>query len=465
MPRFVFTSAEFAITAVIARVATAVDAHVGHERRLAVALSGGRDSVVLLDALAQLAAPRSLGLFAIHVHHGLSPNANAWAEFCADLCRARSLAFAVCHVDVPRAGRISLEAEARRARYAALTDAALEQAVSHIALAHHQDDQAETVLLQLLRGAGPHGLAAMPQTRRDARGLLSLRPLLGVTRSEIDSYAAARNLEFVDDESNLDQRHLRNALRMTGLRALKAIAPQVAPILARAAAHQGEAALLLDELAALDATSAFDGATLDRASLSGLAPHRARNLLRWFLRQHGLPAPSTARLAAMLAQFTRARPDARVKLAHAGTEIGVYHHRIVIHAPPPPAYSVPWIGQALVKLPHGILAFEPTLGQGIATERLDAAQVTVRARRGGERLQLAPGRPRRALKGILQEAGVPEWQRRELPLVFCGDELAAVPGLGVDVAYQARGSAPGFALRWEPSAAGPRFAAETRPII
>lgn len=452
MPRFVSSSDQSVIASVLASVATAVDAHVGHEGRLAVALSGGRDSVVLLDALAQLAAPRSLVLFAIHVHHGLSPNADAWAQFCADLCRARNITLAVRKVDVFRARGFSLEAEARRARYAALADAALEQAFSHIALAHHQDDQAETLLLQLLRGAGPHGLSAMPQTRRDPRGLLWLRPLLGIARSEIDGYAAARKLTFVDDESNLDRRHLRNALRHTAWPALKVIAPQVVPTLARAAAHQGEAALLLDELAAHDATSAFDGATLDRASLGGLAPHRARNLLRWFLRQHGLPAPSTVRLAAMLAQLTHARPDARVRLAHACTEIGVYQGRIVVHAPPPPAYSVPWAGQALLALPHGMLAFEPTLGQGVAAERLGAAQVTVRARGGGERLQLAPGRPRRALKSILHEAGVPEWQRRGLPLVFCGDELAAVPNLGVDVAYQASGTAPGFALRWEPNA-------------
>ncbi|MGI8895531.1 MAG: tRNA lysidine(34) synthetase TilS [Casimicrobiaceae bacterium] len=456
MPRFASSGDESAIAAVRARVVTTVaatvDAHVGHDGRLAVALSGGRDSVVLLDALAQVATTRSLVLFAIHVHHGLSINANAWAQFCANLCRARNIPLSVCKVDVPRARGFSLEAEARRARYAALADAALEPAVSHIALAHHQDDQAETLLLQLLRGAGPHGLAAMPQTRRDPRGLLWLRPLLGVARSEIDGYAAACKLAFVDDESNLDRRHVRNALRTTALPALKAIAPQVVPILARAAAHQGEAALLLDELAAFDASTAFDGATLDRASLGGLAPHRARNLLRWFLRQHGLPAPSSARLAAMLAQLTHARPDARVRLAHGGTEIGVYHSRIVVHAPPPPAYSVPWAGQALLALPHGMLAFERTLGQGVSAERFGAAQVTVRGRGGGERLQLAPGRPRRALKAILHEAGVPEWQRRGLPLLFCGDELAAVPHLGVDVAYQASGKAPGFALRWEPNA-------------
>ncbi len=452
MPRFVSSSDRSVIASVLASVAAAVDAHVGHAGRLAVALSGGRDSVVLLDALAQLAAPRSLALFAIHVHHGLSPNADAWAQFCANLCRARNITLAVRTVDVCRARGLSLEAEARRARYAALADAALAQAFSHIALAHHQDDQAETLLLQLLRGAGPHGLAAMPPARRDPRGLLWLRPLVRVARSEIDGYAAARELTFVDDESNFDRQYLRNALRITALPALKAIAPQIVPTLARAAAHQAEAALLLDELAAHDAICSFDGATLDCTYLSALAPHRARNLLRWFLRQHGLPAPSTVRLAAMLAQLTHARPDTRVRLAHAGTEIGVYQGRIVVHAPPPTAYSVPWAGQALLALPHGTLAFERTLGQGVAAERLGAAQVTVRARRGGERLQLAPGRPRRALKAILHEAGVPEWQRRGLPLLFCGDELAAVPNLGVDVAYQVSGTAPGFVLRWEPYA-------------
>ena len=235
--------------------------------------------------------------------------------------------------------------------------------------------------------------------------------------------------------------------------ALSAIAPHAARTLARSAAHLGEAALLLDELAAHDASSAFDGATLDRSCLVGLAPHRARNLLRWFLRQHGLPAPATARLAAMLAQLTHARPDARVKLSHANAEIGVYRGRIVVHAPPPPAYSVPWEGQAVLSLPHGTLTFARALGQGVAIDRLRAAPVTVRARSGGERLQLALGRPRRTLKAVLHEAGFPEWQRRGLPLVFCGDELAAVAGLCVDVTFKASGAAPGIALQWEPHAA------------
>jgi len=433
-------------------VATAVDSHVVHGARLAVAFSGGRDSVVLLDALAQLAAPRALALVAIHVHHGLSTNADNWARFCENFCAARNIAFTSRKIHVPRARGSSLEAEARRARYAALADAAIEQVISIIALAHHQDDQAETLLLQLLRGAGPHGLAAMPATRRDGHGLLWLRPLLGVARREIDSCAAARNLTFVDDESNLDRRYLRNALRTTALPALKGIVPQAAAILERAAAHQGEAASLLDELAAHDATKAFDGATLNRVGLRRLAPHRARNLLRWFLRQHGLPAPSTARLAEILAQLTRARPDARVRLVHAGTEIGIYRDRVVVHAPPPPAYSVPWTGQELLSLPHGTLTFERTLGRGIAAACLSAARVTVRTRSGGERLQLAPGRPRRALKAILHEAGIPEWLRRGLPLVFRGDDLIAVANLGVDVAYQASGTAPSFALRWEPNA-------------
>lgn len=419
---------------------------------LVLGLSGGRDSVALLDALVAVAGERGHALVAAHVHHGLSAHADAWARFCAELCAQRGITFREQRVVVARAPRQSLEAEARRQRYAALAAIARDVNAPMVALAHHRDDQAETVLLQLLRGAGPHGLAAMPVIRPGPLGIDWLRPLLGVSRGEIDDYVAQQGLRWVDDDSNADDAHLRNAMRQRVLPPLAALVPAFGATLRRAATHQAEAALLIDELAELDAAAAGDGATLDRAALAALPPHRARNLLRWFLRFHDLPAPSTARLDAMLDQLVRARADAAIRLAHAGVEVGVHRGRIAVHAPPPPAFEVAWVGEPELALPHGTVRFTPTTGSGVDAARLAAAPVSVRSRAGGERLQLAANRPRRALKSVLHDAAVPPWQRAALPLVYSGDALAAVAGFAVDAQFAASAGAPGIAISWHPSA-------------
>src|SRR5215831_6002810 len=292
-------------------VSAALRAHAPAARRIAVALSGGRDSIALLDATDAYARAHGIDLAALHVHHGLSQKADAWAAFCVRVCAERTVACVVTRVEVPREPRLSVEAEARRARYAALEAAARARAIDVVLLAHHADDQVETVLLQLARGAGPHGLAAMPIARRD-RGVLWLRPWIEIARGELDAYIGALGLEFVDDESNAEPRFRRNAFRRDVVPALRAHTSGYPQTLVRAAMHQADAASLLDELAAIDAASAFDGVALDCGVLTRLSEARARNLLRWFLRQHGLPPPSLARLNAMLEQIADPRRDARI---------------------------------------------------------------------------------------------------------------------------------------------------------
>lgn len=434
-----------------AAAARALAAHVAPGEAVAVALSGGRDSVVLLDVLLHVAPPRGHRLAALHVHHGLSPNADRWQRFCADLCAARGVPFESRAVTVPRTPQAGVEAEARRLRYAALADAAIAAGIGHVALAHHRDDQAETLLLQLLRGAGPHGLAGMAAARTDPHGVTFVRPLLDIPRAAIDAYASVAGLAWVDDESNAAHRHLRNAVRDVVLPALVRVVAHAPATLARAARHQADAARLADDLAALDAAPYGDRGSLDRAALAALPPHRARNLLRWFVRQQGLPAPSEARLAAMLAQLATARGDANVTLAHAGVAFGVHRGRVVVHGAPPPAFEVRWRGEPELALPHGRLAFGRAVGAGLDAARADAAPVRVRLRIGGERLQLAAGRPKRALKSLLQEAGLPPWERRGLPLVWCGDALAMVPGIGVDAAFAAPPDRPGITVAWHPT--------------
>ena len=454
---------------VAALLADGAAAQRGPPLRVAVALSGGRDSMVLLDVLAGLRQELPIALSAVHVHHGLSPNADDWAAFCAAECARRSIALTLHRVEVDRAPGDSLEATARAARFEAFAATAADAVV----LAHHADDQAETLLLQLLRGAGPHGQAAMPALRR-AAGPLIVRPLLALPRAALDACAQLRGVAWVDDESNADTGLRRNFLRHEIAPRLAAAFPGYPATLVRAAAHHAEAAQLLDELAAIDAGGAVvagvdGGTTLDRAALAALtqrSPPRARNLLRWFLRGHGLPPPSTARLAAMLAQFVRAAPDARVRVAHAGIELGIFRGRIVVHAPAAAPFALAWSGEPALALAHGVLEFVPTPGEGLAADLLRSAVVTVRRREGGERLRIAEERPPRALTRLLYDAGVAPWQRDGFPLVYCGDTLAAAPGIGVDPAYRAGAGAPGLVLRWRPRrasgiAAGPAPERET----
>ncbi len=422
--------------------------------RVAVALSGGRDSMALLDAATRVAPALGMALEAVHVHHGLSSNADAWVEFCREQCALRAVPLHVEHVLVVRAGGESIEAIARAQRVAALRRAR----VHAVLLAHHADDQAETLLLQLLRGAGPRGLAAMPAQHDGNDGPTFLRPFLDLAATGLEAYARRRSLAWIEDESNADTRFRRNALRHDVMPALRRAFPGVPGTLARAAAHQAEAARLLDDLAALDAATivhhdAAYGLTLRRTALAALAgtrADRARNVLRWFLRRHGLRAPSQARLAALLAQCMAARPDARLRLAHDGRELGLHQDCIVVHARTPLPFRVTWHGEAALALPGGTLHAPRVLGQGIAADVVTAAGLELRPRAGGERLRLAPQQSR-AVSSLLKARAVPLWQRAAWPLVWHDDVLIAVPGFGVDPRYAAGLATPGYDLHYEPA--------------
>ena len=427
-------------------VTEALDSSIAPDARIAVALSGGMDSMILLDVLAQVSSRRALRMSAVHVHHGLSPNADRWSSFCIEQCASRGVPLTVHRLALAQKSGRSLEALARAGRY----DRFMQCDVDAIALAHHADDQAETILLQLLRGSGPRGLAAMPALRSGTPALL--RPLLSLPRATLAAYAGARGLDWIEDESNRDTRHRRNFLRHE-------IAPKLAAgfegypaTLVRAASRQAEASALLDELAALDARTAIDRVGLDRAHLCGLSDARAANLLRWFLRREGLRAPTEARLADMLRQLRSASGDARTRIAHDGAEIGFHRGRVVVHAPTAAPFAVDWDGGTEVRLAGGILEFEQADGEGIALAKLALGPVTLRSRDGGERIRLASNRPRHAVKKLLQSAHFAQWQRQALPLVWCGDKLAAIPGIGVDVAFQAAAGEKGWRLRWRPNA-------------
>src|SRR5512134_192461 len=279
-----------------ARVAGQLQPIVRPSDRLLAGLSGGVDSVVLLDVLARVAPRLRLRLSALHVNHQLSPNAGRWESFCRRLCRARGIPFQSVKVGVRRGD--SVEAAARAARHAVFA----RQDCEYVVLAHHRDDQVETLLLQLLRGAGVKGLAAMPairkaesRTQKSDPSVVSrqsspaiLRLLLDVTRAEILAYAKARKLKWIEDESNQDIYFRRNFIRHEVLPVLARRFPAYRATLARAAGHLAKAALLLDELAAADAAGHLADAALSVAALRRLPLARARNLLRYFLALHGV---------------------------------------------------------------------------------------------------------------------------------------------------------------------------------
>jgi tRNA(Ile)-lysidine synthase len=427
------------------------------DSRIAVALSGGVDSIVLLHLLAALRGELVLHVQAIHVNHGLSPNADAWEKFCSDVCAALGVGFSAVRLRLARHAGESLEAQARKARYAALEGAAAESATGIIALAQHADDQAETVLLQLLRGAAAKGLAAMPEWRCTGNGCCYWRPLLQTTRKEIVEYARRRGLHWSEDESNANTTYKRNFLRAQVLPRLEEGFPGYRTSLGRAAAHAGEAVELLDQLADLDATAAVDGGRVSLAALRELGALRARNLLRRILARRGFAVPPGERLAEFIRQVFEAARDRHPALKLEGHHVLRADSGYVALdcAPPSGPFLVAWHGESVVVLPHGKLLFEQMQGAGIRVAMVPASGLIIRSREGGERLKVAANRPLRTLKNLLQEAGAPSASRSRWPLIVHAGRLVAVPGIGVGVDWQCPPGEAGWGIEWRPGVSNP----------
>jgi tRNA(Ile)-lysidine synthase len=431
-----------------ARVAAELARHVPRGARLTLALSGGVDSVAALDILAGLAGAHPFVLDCLHVNHRISPNAGTWARFARARARTYGLRCTVKTVDLAPFRRLGVEGAARAARYAAFARARAD----FLVLAQHRDDQAETVLLQLVRGAGVAGLAGMA-TARPARGPTLLRPFLGVTRAALEAYARDRRLEWVEDESNADERRARNLVRRSVMPLLARVNPAAAANLARSAAHLAEAQELTRALAALDAREAMRAGRLSAAALARLGPARARNLLRWTIAEAGLAAPDAARLDEIQRQLVGARVDAGVRIALDGAEIRRYRDAVWLvpaQAAPPAAFRARWDGRPTWPLPElgGTLRFKATTGAGMAARALGGRPLEVRLRAGGERFQPDGQRPRRMLKTLLQESGIPPWERERLPLLYCGGKLVAVPGIGVAAGAAAAPGEPAWTVSW-----------------
>jgi len=420
-----------------------------------VAYSGGRDSTALLHATVLEAATHGVQVLALHVHHGLSPHADAWLAHCEAQCQrwARHglpVAF-IAHrlTGAPPAGD-SVEAWARQARYAALRAMAMAHDAPIVLLAHHQRDQAETLLLQALRGAGTAGLSGMPRSVvRD--GIEWARPWLDQPRAAIDAYVRKHRLKHIEDDSNGDPRFARNRLRLQVWPALSAAFPQAEATLATAAMWVQEAHAALDELAQSDLAHVADAKGLQIADWLVLSPARRSNALRAWLKQQGVDA--TASLVTRLLDELPQRRSARWPTASA--ELRVYRSVLrcesrAVDAVAPahePTLSVRDTG--VYELPgwSGALHVDAVPEMGVPLAWL--AHLELRERSGGEQFQAGIGRPPRSLKKQYQGAGVPMWARTG-PLVYSGGQLVFVPGLGLDARVVGLPGQPMVALRWVP---------------
>jgi len=417
--------------------------------RLAIALSGGLDSVVLLDAICRLhltqakksTKPESKAvvtprIFAFHIHHGLQKAADEWLVFCEALAKKYKIGydFRLLHIDTQSSSG-NIEARARAARYEALTELCVYHGIEDLLLAHHQNDQAETVLLQLMRGAGVAGLSSMPESRalktsaEQASSITLWRPLLRLSREELEAYAREHRLKWVEDPSNRSSKYRRNAIRKSILPKLESIQPGAAANLARSADMLAQAQQLLDRLAQQDGKKIHNpkGNSLSvqpLLTLNASDPAAANNVLRYWLKVAGLTMPSHERLQAWWLDLLKARVDAKLEWLHDERCIRLWRGQLQIGVSAKPEQGE-W---TFVSVPTA--STQGGLPSTWITKSKKAGVVEFRERSGAERLQVTANGPRKTLKNPYQENAVPPWQR-QAPLLYIDGELIAVAGAGV----------------------------------
>jgi tRNA(Ile)-lysidine synthase len=410
---------------------------------LVVGYSGGADSSVLLHALAHDAAARTRGLRAVHVDHGLNADSAAWAQHCRSFASDLGVRVDIVRIDVERNRGSGLEDAARSARGRAFEQSLHPSEI--LVVAHHRDDQAETILLKLLRGAGPEGLGGMRTLRTCGAGLL-WRPLLDLPRATLLDYAREHGLHWLDDPSNTDTALRRNFLRAQILPRLKTRWPDADIALAHSAVWARNAADFIGTEAhkTLARLRSSDPATLDWRGWLALPDALRDPVLRLWLRDLRLDEPAHFHVAELERQLSESAEDRLPCIRYANTELRRYRDLIYALRPLPPiptGWQAEWDGSAPLALPDG---GKLELDRAC---RLDAPLI-VRYRRGGERIKPAGKAHTRELRLLLQEAGVPPWQRERIPLVFGGDELLAVGDLFAGDAAVALG----LRIRLEPAA-------------
>jgi tRNA(Ile)-lysidine synthase len=430
-------------------------------RGVAVAYSGGRDSTALLHATIRAAVPLGAQVHALHVHHGLSQHADAWLAACEQQClrwrrRGWPVQFSAKRLSSRPPRGASVEAWAREQRYAALQTMALERGVGIVLLAHHRRDQAETFLLQAMRGAGVAGLGGMPRAALRG-GIEWIRPWLHQPTAAIDNYVHRHRLRWVEDDSNTDDRFARNRLRAHVMPALQAAFPSVDEALVKSAAWASQALECLDELAALDLHTLTDASGLDVAAWRRLGEARRTNALRaWLAAQRTQDVVSAALTRRLMEELENNRP---AQWAFGGGTLRLYRGRLAYHpgtatASQCDAEHEPSTVTHLDASQPGVHAL-PGWGGALVVRRCRSggvplawlAHLQLRPRVGGEQFQAGVGRPPRSLKKQYQAAALPEWQRAG-PLLYSGGQLVFVPGLGLDARVLALPGQPQARLEW-----------------
>ncbi|MBC3874972.1 tRNA lysidine(34) synthetase TilS [Undibacterium flavidum] len=412
---------------------------------IAVAYSGGLDSTVLLALASLYAQQEQIPIFAYHVNHGISANALAWETHCQNVCERLSIPFKAQQVSIHNQGQ-GIESVARAERYRALGQMCEADHVGLLLVAHHLEDQAETMLMQLFRGTGLRGLGGMDEfnfapTLLNSQKVLIARPLLTETKSCIQNYATQNQLQNIEDESNDNVLFTRNATRHLLMPNIERIFPHFSERLLRTSMHTRSAQRLLDDLAKTDLASCSQNNVLDLAQLSQLNADRVSNAFRFWLSSNYVQLPSTSKIAEIQAQLFNARDDAKVAIRHGEFSICRYASRIYLvdhrfESSYHEDIEYRWHGEERKYFPElkGTLLFQPS-DFGVNARGLSDITMVIRRREGGERLRLAKNRPSRDLKSHFQSAKIPFWQREKLPVIYVENRLFFVGLLGVDAAF------------------------------
>jgi tRNA(Ile)-lysidine synthase len=412
-----------------------------------IALSGGIDSIVLLHALNQLKTQLKLKISAIHVHHDLSPNADDWLSFCHSECKKLSIPIKSEKINIKQDLSMGIEAAARKNRYQVLE--AYRKGI--LVLGHHQNDQSETLLLQLFRGSGLNGLAAMPTFDQER---FIWRPLLKINREVIEGFAKENNLNFIEDESNNNLQFDRNFLRKEILPLIKSRYPDIINTISRSSENIAEGLNLHKAIAKEDANLYFSK-NKERLSLSMikvLEKERVVNLIRWWLDVNKQMMPSKKTMSELYKQIKNVKKDALLNIDISDSmSIKAYRDELflvekTIKIDP---YELIWRGEEVVELPgNSRLIFTKSLGAGFSLTKIGSKTLTIQNRNGGERFKPKNNQPTRTLKYLLQTSDIPPWKRKLMPLVFSENELVAVPDFGVHYKFQTDKEEHGWDIDW-----------------
>ena len=414
-----------------------------HEPSCWIAYSGGMDSHVLLHASARIRDIFPIRLHAIHVNHGLSQQANAWADHCEKICCELKIPFSVFTLQIQVKKNASLEEIARNQRYAVFSECLT--VGDYLFTAHHRDDQAETVMLQLLRGAGSKGLAAMPEKKKLGAGT-QMRPFLSVDQSMIRAYAKQYGLQWIEDESNTNRDFSRNFLRHDVFPLLKKQWPGMTKSLARVARHAATTQNLLSNIIEKHFQQMYEptDGTLCQSLLCQLLPDMQSEVLRYWIQHQKFPLPSSVKVQTILTCFLTAKSDKNPLVSWGNVTLRRYQHRLYLlpqWAEHDTEQTFFWDLQQSLKIATvGTLIATPTKDRGFAMD----LTVEVRFRQGGERCQLPGRQGRHSLKNLFQYWKVPPWLRDRIPLLYVDDTLAAVVGYYFNEAFHVASHETGY---------------------